>query len=202
MCSHLLVHILPHIQTYLRYTKYRMIPHLGPSTPKTLFPLHLSFQMSQGISFTLKLFFCQSLGNSSLPFSLIICISTVHRKMSWPEERKNWGLLNKGLRKELGVTNKQRFWLGCSHNKAFHFLWQYFCDTTLTWKKKSNSYTFPVSSKLTLPGAGQEILTEQRMWKRSVGLKENIFTSIFSTSQHTKKNIKLWSEILTLQVEV
>lgn len=56
MCSHLLVHILPHIQTHLHYTKHRMIPHLSPFTLKTLFPLHLSFQISQGISFTLKLF--------------------------------------------------------------------------------------------------------------------------------------------------
>lgn len=30
--------------------------------------------------------------------------------------------LNKGLKKELGVANKQRFWLGGSYNKAFHFL--------------------------------------------------------------------------------
>lgn len=51
-CSHLLAHILPHIQTHFHYTKYRVIPHPSPFTPKTLFPLHLSFQISQGASFT------------------------------------------------------------------------------------------------------------------------------------------------------
>lgn len=54
--------------------------------------------------------------------------------MSWRKEEKEVLGIKQGLKKEMGVTGKLRFWLCYSHNNALYFLGQYFQGTTLTGK--------------------------------------------------------------------
>lgn len=159
MCSYLLLHILSHIQRHFSQTKYKMIPYLLVTL--YLFPLH-STLVSRYLKEPVSFWTCVSVNQSGLPFSLVFSISTAQRKMSWPGETEGrigdyW---TKRLKKELRVTKEQRFWLCCSYNKAFYFLWQYFHYTVPEKKVPCLYFSCELKTYSPWSWAGATYLTE------------------------------------------
>lgn len=163
MCSHLHVCTLSHIQTHFHHTMYRMIPHPSVSLhPRLYFPCiaHYLPNIPRNQFHSEPVFLSINWELSPPIFTYLLQHhsqgkNVMARRKEW--EKEELGIVEQEFKRYLGVTNKQRFWFCCSHNKALYFLWQYFHDT---WHgKKSSAYTFPVSSKLSLPGVDQELLT-------------------------------------------
>ena len=178
MCSHLLVCTLTFKHSFIVLSMEWL--HLSQSfIPRTLFALH-STSASQYPTEQISLWTCfsvQSVGNFSLPISLIFSCSTAQGKMWRREgEKEELGIIKQGLKKELGVTK-----LCFTHTtKPYTFLDN--ISKILSWHGKKKPELI-----LLLWDQNSLYLEVGRMWKRSVGQKENIFTPILNPPQHTRK---------------
>lgn len=161
-CEHVLLlafaHPFLHPKTLFSYKVQNDSISLSLSTPKTLFPLH-STLVSRYPKEPVLLWTCFSVSQLDVP------IFTCHLHFHSPKEnvmtrrnrRKNWGLLNKGLKKRTKSYQKTEILTSLLIQQSLLLSLTTF-PLYCARKKKSNAYTFPVSSKLTLPGVEQELL--------------------------------------------